>query len=62
MTFVLMGESSEAKVVIPAHKVIVASRCTWARMALQSGMKESLEKYNYMYMYMYNTVRSIDYM
>ena len=30
---------------IPAHRVIVASRCQWACRALQSGMKEALERW-----------------
>ena len=38
MEFVL-GET-----VIPAHRVIVASRCEWACKALLSGMKEDREK------------------
>ena len=29
---------------IPAHRVIVSSRCPWFRRALTSGMKESIEK------------------
>ena len=31
-------------VVIPAHRVIVAARCEYFRMALQSGMKESIDR------------------
>ena len=30
--------------VIPAHRVIVASRCEWACRALQSGMREEKER------------------
>ena len=29
---------------IPAHRVIVATRCDWFRRALLSGMKESIER------------------
>ena len=32
------------EVVIAAHRVIVASRCEWVRIALQSGMKEDRER------------------
>lgn len=32
-------------VVIPAHRVIVAARCEYFRMALQSGMKESIDRW-----------------
>ena len=39
------GEEEGVKhVVIPAHRVIVASRCEWARRALQSGMREARER------------------
>lgn len=31
-------------VVIPAHRVIVAARCEYFRRALQSGMKEAIDK------------------
>ena len=31
-------------VVIRAHRVIVASRCEWFRRALQSGMKEAIDR------------------
>jgi len=31
-------------IVIPAHRVIVAARCEYFRMALQSGMKESIDR------------------
>lgn len=44
MKFVLPSLEGEDSVVIPAHRVIVASRCEWACRALQSGMKEDLEK------------------
>ena len=30
---------------IPAHRVIVATRCEWFRRALLSGMKESIERF-----------------
>ena len=29
---------------IPAHRVILASRCNWFSRALQSGMRESIDK------------------
>ena len=29
---------------IPAHRVIVATRCSWFKRALLSGMKESIER------------------
>ena len=32
-------------VVIPAHRVIVAARCEYFKRALQSGMKEAIDKY-----------------
>ena len=35
---------SQENVVIPAHRVIVAARCEYFRMALQSGMKESIDR------------------
>lgn len=44
MKFVLPSGEGESSIVIPAHRVIVASRCEWACRALQSGMKEALEK------------------
>ena len=31
-------------VVFKAHRIVVASRCTWFRRALGSGMKESVER------------------
>ena len=31
-------------VVIPAHRVIVAARCEYFKRALQSGMKEAINK------------------
>ena len=31
-------------VVIPAHRVIVAARCEYFKKALQSGMKEAIDK------------------
>lgn len=31
-------------IVIPAHRVIVASRSEWASLALQSGMREEHER------------------
>lgn len=37
-------EEGVRHVVIPAHRVIVASRCEWARRALQSGMREARER------------------
>ena len=36
--------SEKNTVEIPAHRVIVASRCDWFRRALLSGMKESIER------------------
>ena len=30
---------------IPAHRVIIASRCDWFRRALLSGMRESIEQW-----------------
>ena len=36
--------ASQGNVVIPAHRVIVAARCEYFRMALQSGMKESIDR------------------
>lgn len=44
MEFVLPSVEGEGSTIIPAHRVIVASRCEWACRALQSGMKEALEK------------------
>jgi len=39
------GEDGEGgKVVIPAHRVIVAARCKWFRRALLSGMKEAIDR------------------
>lgn len=35
---------SSKGVVIPAHRVIVAARCEYFRRALQSGMKEAIDK------------------
>ena len=32
-------------VVFKAHRVVVATRCNWFRIALGSGMKESSERY-----------------
>ena len=48
MDFVLeSSQEGEGKppTVIPAHRVIVASRCEWACRALQSGMREALERW-----------------
>ena len=39
------GEGGEdGKVVIHAHRVIVAARCQWFRRALLSGMKEAIDR------------------
>ena len=39
------GEGGEGgKVVIRAHRVIVAARCQWFRRALLSGMKEAIDR------------------
>ena len=39
------GEDGEdRKVVIHAHRVIVAARCQWFRRALLSGMKEAIDR------------------
>lgn len=39
------GEGGESgRVVIPAHRVIVAARCKWFRRALLSGMKEAIDR------------------
>lgn len=35
----------EKGVVITAHRVIVAARCEYFKRALQSGMKEAIDKY-----------------
>ena len=37
----LVGEGG---LVIPAHRVIVAARSEWFRRALQSGMKEAIDR------------------
>ena len=37
-------ERGGSEVVIPAHRVIVAGRCEWFRRALQSGMKEAIDR------------------
>lgn len=37
--------SGEEGVVIAAHRVIVAARCEYFKRALQSGMKEAIDKY-----------------
>ena len=37
----LIGEDG---LVIPAHRVIVAARSEWFRKALQSGMKEAIDR------------------
>ena len=39
----LEGEEEEG-VVLPAHRVIVAARCEYFKRALQSGMKEDIDK------------------
>ena len=51
MQFVLVPQKSESgeggeggRVVIPAHRVVVAARCKWFRRALLSGMKEAIDK------------------
>ncbi|XP_022918430.2 uncharacterized protein [Onthophagus taurus] len=36
--------NQEEKVIIPAHRAIVASRCEWFKKALTSGMRETIEK------------------
>lgn len=38
------GVGEEEGVVIPAHRVIVAARCEYFKRALQSGMKEDIDK------------------
>ena len=38
------GAGEEEGVVIPAHRVIVAARCEYFKRALQSGMKEDIDK------------------
>lgn len=35
---------SEEKCVIKSHRVIVAARCDWFRRALQSGMREAIDR------------------
>ena len=42
----------EGGVVIPTHRVIVAARCEYFKRALQSGMKEDIDKYVCMYVCM----------
>ena len=37
-------KDGEKEIVIAAHRVIVASRCKWMRIVLQSKMKEDKEK------------------
>lgn len=37
-------EEAGGGVVIPAHRVIVAARCEYFKRALQSGMKEAINK------------------
>ena len=45
LCFVLPPGSPGAEpVVIQAHRVIVAARCEWFKRALQSGMKEAIDK------------------
>lgn len=34
----------DEKLIIKAHRVIVAARCDWFRRALLSGMKEAINK------------------
>ncbi|XP_060529627.1 uncharacterized protein LOC132704030 [Cylas formicarius] len=38
------GATVSRKCVIKAHRVIVAARCDWFRRALQSGMREAIDK------------------
>ncbi|XP_071966043.1 uncharacterized protein [Antedon mediterranea] len=37
-------ELEEHRQLIPAHRVVIASRCDWFRRALLSGMKESIDR------------------
>ena len=37
-------EGTDATETIKAHRVVVAARCDWFKRALQSGMKESIDR------------------
>lgn len=39
-----VGDEAAGGVVIPAHRVIVAARCEYFKRALQSGMKEAIDR------------------
>ena len=56
MTFVICENSTDGTITtaesvslernnsLPAHRIVVASRCDWFRRALTSGMKESIDR------------------
>jgi len=37
----------ENPVTFTAHRVVLSARCSWFRRALASGMKESIDRYQY---------------